>query len=88
MPGRKKAMNEVGDMVHGINGDWMIRPPETCANGHRLGGRCIVAAQPYSCGDRHLSWCCDTCQHVTYGPALGVNCEMLPGPAWGLKALW
>ena len=74
-------MHEVGDMVRGVNGDWMIRPPEKCTNGHTLAGRCIVAAMPCSCGDRHLSWCCNTCGHVTYGPALGVNCEVLQGPA-------
>ncbi|MGB8206933.1 MAG: hypothetical protein WCF69_04875, partial [Mycobacterium sp.] len=74
-------MNEVGDMVLSIDGRWMIRPPERCPNGHTLAGRCIVAAMPCSCGDRHLSWYCEVCEHVTFGPPLGVNCAVLHGPA-------
>jgi hypothetical protein len=42
-------MHEVGDMVLGVNGEWMIRPPEKCANGHLRAGNCIVAAMPCSC---------------------------------------
>lgn len=74
-------MREVGDMVLGVDGQWMIRPPEKCGNGHTLAGRCTVAAMPCSCGDRHLSWFCERCAHTTFGPALGVNCEILHGPA-------
>jgi hypothetical protein len=74
-------MSEVGDMVRGVNGEYMIRPPEKCANGHTLHGHCIVAAQPCSCGDRHLSWCCNTCEHVTFGPPLGADCSVMNGPA-------
>jgi hypothetical protein len=80
MPGRKKPMNEVGDVIRGIDGDYMIRPPEASANGHRIADRCIAAAQPCSCSDRHISWYCEQCEHVTYGPSLGVNCEVLHRP--------
>jgi hypothetical protein len=74
-------MNEVGELVIGTDGSVMVRPPEECSNGHLLAGRCIVAAQPCSCGDRHLSWCCNTCGHVTFGPALGPDCSVINGPA-------
>jgi len=74
-------VNGVGDMVLSTDGRWIIRLPEKCANGHLLKGRCIVAAQPCSCGDRHLSWYCDVCEHVTYGSPLGPDCEVLHGPA-------
>lgn len=72
---------EVGDLVLGTDGRWMVRPPERCGSGHLLRGNCILAAQPCSCGDRHLSWRCETCEHITYGPALGVDCVVLDGPA-------
>ena len=68
-------------MVLGINGEWMVRPPEKCGSGHLLAGNCIVAAQPCSCRDRHMSWFCDTCGHITYGPALGPGCDLLNGAA-------
>lgn len=51
-------MNDIGDMVLGINGQWMVRLPGRCANGHLLAENCIVAAQPCSCQDRHMSWSC------------------------------
>jgi hypothetical protein len=76
-----ESVNDVGDMALGIDGQWMVRPPERCAQGHLLVGNCIVAAQPCRCQDRHMSWCCETCSHVTYGPALGENCSLLHGPA-------
>jgi hypothetical protein len=75
-----RAVSEVGDMVLGTDGQWMIRPPEKCAGGHVLAGHCIVASQPCSCQDRHLSWSCDRCRHTTYGPALGESCSLLHGP--------
>ncbi len=28
-----------------------------------------------------MSWYCDDCGHITYGPALGENCSLLHGPA-------
>jgi hypothetical protein len=64
-------MHGVGDLVPSADGSWMVRPPERCANGHRLRGRCIVGTTPCSCQDRHLSWTCDLCGNTTYGPALG-----------------
>jgi hypothetical protein len=66
---------EVGDMVVGTDGKWMIRPPQRCAQGHLLVGNCLVAAQPYSFGDRHLSWTCDRCEYVVYGPAAGIGLQ-------------
>jgi hypothetical protein len=33
---------DVSDMVLGVDGRWLIRPPEKCVNRHRLAGRCIV----------------------------------------------
>ena len=74
-------MREVGDLVLSTDGAWMVRPPERCANGHQLAGHCIVGTLPCRCQDRHLTWCCDACGHITYGPALGVNCSVMNGPA-------
>jgi hypothetical protein len=74
-------MYEVGELVLSTDGAVMVRPPERCANGHPLAGRCIVGTLPCSCGDRHLTWCCDVCEHTTYGPALGLDCSVMNGPA-------
>lgn len=74
-------MHDVGDLVLSTGGEWMVRPPERCANGHRLAGRCIVGTMPCRCQDRHLTWCCDACGDITFGPALGVDCALLNGPA-------
>ena len=74
-------MHGVGDLVPGVDGSWMVRPPERCANGHLLRGRCIVGTTACSCQDRHLTWTCDVCQDTTYGPALGSHCDVLHGPA-------
>jgi hypothetical protein len=72
----------VGDLVLSTEGSWMVRPPEFCANRHRLAGNCIVSSQPCRCQDRHVSWSCNSCGHVTYGPMLGPACNLLDGPAW------
>jgi len=77
--GYTRTVHGVGDLVPGIDGSWMVRPPERCANGHRLRGRCIVGTTPCSCQDRHLSWTCDLCGDTTYGPALGPDCNVLDG---------
>jgi hypothetical protein len=74
-------MNEVGELVLGTDGRWMIRPPQYCGNGHRLAGRCIVGTMPCRCQDRHLTWRCDTCGDITFGPSLGPDCDPLNGPA-------
>lgn len=73
--------HEVGDLVLNTENQWMVLPPEKCSRGHLLAGNCLVAAQPCQCQDRHLSWCCNTCAQVTYGPPLGVDCRILDGPA-------
>jgi hypothetical protein len=75
------AMSEVGELVLSTDGQWMVRPPQRCGNGHQLAGRCIVGTLACSCGDRHLTWCCDACKHTTYGPSLGLDCSVLNGPA-------
>jgi hypothetical protein len=71
----------VGDLVLSTSGQWMVRPPQRCGNGHRLAGHCIVGTLPCRCQDRHLTWCCDRCGHITYGPALGPDCSVINGPA-------
>jgi hypothetical protein len=71
----------VGDLVLSTSGQWMVRPPERCINGHRLAGHCIVGTLVCACGERrHLTWTCD-CGDTTYGPALGLDCSLLNGPA-------
>jgi hypothetical protein len=72
---------DIGDLVRSTTGQWMVRPPERCGNGHLLAGHCIVGTLPCHCQDRHLTWCCDECGHITYGPALGANCSVINGPA-------
>jgi hypothetical protein len=47
--------------VLSISCEWMVRPPQGCANGHRLAGHCIVGTTACSCQDRHQSWICDEC---------------------------
>ena len=74
-------MRDVGELVLGVGGKWMIRPPEKCRNGHTLAGHCKVTSQPCQCRERHVSWCCEQCGEVTYGRPLGVNCVVLNGPA-------
>ena len=74
-------MPAVGELVLSTDGQWMVRPPQRCGNGHQLAGRCIVGTLACSCGDRHLTWCCDACKHTTYGPSLGLDCSVLNGPA-------
>jgi hypothetical protein len=74
-------MHEVGELVLGVNGAWMVRPPERCGNGHLLTGRCIVGSAVCSCQDRHLTWTCDECEDTTYGPALSERCSLLHGAA-------
>ena len=74
-------MHEVGELVVSTDGAVMVRPPERCANGHLLAGRCIVGTLPCSCQDRHMTWCCNACGHVTFGPPLGPDCSVMNGPA-------
>jgi hypothetical protein len=71
----------VGDLVLSSGGEWMVRPPERCGNGHPITpGRVLVGTAVCACQDRHLTWTCD-CGDTTYGPALGVECSLLNGPA-------
>lgn len=74
-------MPAVGDLVPLTDGRWMTWPPKRCPNGHQLGGgRSTVGHAPCSCGG-HTTWCCSTCDAVTYGPALSGGCTVLIGPA-------
>jgi hypothetical protein len=75
--------SEVGDLVLNTENQWMVLPPEKCGRGHQLVGNCLVSTHVCSCQDRHLSWTCNTCSDVTYGPALGENCELIRGAARG-----
>jgi len=65
---------EVGEPVLGVDGRWMIRPPQRCANGHPITpGRVLVGSIACGCGERrHLTWLCD-CGSMMYGPALGTR---------------
>lgn len=71
----------VGDLVRGVDGAWMVRPPTRCAAGHELGpNRVVVLHQPCGCGG-HTTWCCVTCGDATYSPSLTEGCRVLAGPA-------
>jgi hypothetical protein len=66
--------------VRSNSGQWMVRPPQRCAQGHRLRpGHVLVGTIACSCG-RHLTWACE-CGAVTYGPVLAEGCSLLNGPA-------
>jgi hypothetical protein len=40
---------EVGDLVLGVDGQWMVRPPERCGAGHLLRGHCLVGSMICLC---------------------------------------
>jgi hypothetical protein len=74
---------EVGGLVQNTKGEWMVLPPEKCGRGHLLAGNCLIATHVCSCQDRHLSWSCNSCDDVVYGPALGVlTTDVRYGVAW------
>jgi hypothetical protein len=73
--------SEIGDLVLNTENQWMVLPPEKCGRGHWLVGNCLVSTHVCSCQDRHLSWSCNACGDVVYGPALGEHCEVLHGAA-------
>ena len=73
--------SDIGDLVLSTTGQWMVRAPERCRNGHLLAGRVLVGTAVCACQDRHLSWTCDECGDTVYGPALGPHCSVLHGPA-------
>lgn len=75
-------MYGVGELVIGVDGACMVRPPQRCTNGHPITpGRVLVGSIACCCGERrHLTWLCD-CGSITYGPALGPDCTVLNGPA-------
>ena len=76
------TMPAVGDLVRCTNGAWMVRTPERCRRGHRLGaGRVLVGHQPCSCRGGHTSWACLQCGAMAYGPPLRADCRVLAGPA-------
>jgi hypothetical protein len=75
-------MPAVGELVRCTDGSWMIRPPERCPRGHRLGaGRVLVGHQPCSCPGGHTSWACRECGAVVYAPLLTAGCRILVGAA-------
>jgi hypothetical protein len=81
-------MHGVGDLVTGLDGSWMVRPPERCAHGHLLRGRCIVGTTVCACQDRHLSWTCDVCQDTTYGPNWDLTATSCTGPPRSGSRTW
>ena len=73
--------HDVGDLVLSAKGEWMVRLPERCGNGHPItGGRVLVGTAVCACQDRHLTWLCE-CGSMVYGPELGPDCAVLNGPA-------
>src|ERR1700756_3781030 len=53
------GMAAVGELVQSTSGQWMIRAPQHCAEGHRLRpGHMVVVTIACSCG-RHLTWRCE-----------------------------
>jgi hypothetical protein len=79
-------MNEVGDLVLSTDGEWMVRPPQRCCNGHPITpGRVLVGSVPCVCDrGRHMTWLCEfsiNCGSTVYGPVLGPDCSILNGPA-------
>ena len=74
--GYTRTVHGVGDLVAGIDGSWMVRPPARCANGHPLRGRCIGGTTPCSCQDQAPGRrTCDACGDTTYGPALRTSLQ-------------
>jgi len=70
---------EVGDLVRSDRGEWMVRPPELCGNGHRIRpGHVLVGTAVCACQDRRITWRCGS---TMYGPPLGAGCWVLDGPA-------
>ena len=62
-------MAATGYVVRCTDGSWMVRPPQHCPNGHRLGpGRTLVGLptvrlRPPRGG--HMTWACRECGDVT-----------------------
>jgi hypothetical protein len=82
MSGWVDSRYRVGDLVPSTSGEWMVRPPMRCGNGHQLTPwRVLVGTAVCSCGDRHLTWFCSECGNTSYGPPLGLDCTVLNGPA-------
>jgi hypothetical protein len=76
-----REWSEVGDLVLSTGGEWMVRPPERCGNGHPITpGHVLVGTAVCSCQDRHLTWMCD-CGSTVYGATLGPDCNVMNGPA-------
>src|SRR6202035_2811623 len=72
----------VGELVRCTGGSWMVRPPQRCPRGHRLGaGRTLVGHQPCDCVGGHTTWTCLACGGVVYAPPLTAACRVLAGPA-------
>jgi hypothetical protein len=77
-------MSEVGELVLSVDGQWMVRPPTHCGNGHPITpGHVLVGTAVCQCHDRHLTWSCE-CGSTVYGPSLGAGCTVMNGqPASG-----
>src|SRR6476619_2644131 len=82
-------MPAVGELVRCTDGSWMIRPPQRCPRGHRLGaGRTLVGHQPCDCGGGHTTWTCLACGGVVYAPPLTAACvSWLARPRCGNRGL-
>ena len=82
MPGWVDRRSRVGDLVLSTRGEWIVRPPQRCGNGHWLQpGRVLVGSMVCACGERrHLTWLCE-CGNTSYGPELGPDCTVMNGPA-------
>ncbi len=74
---------EVGSLVRGVDGHWIVRAPTHCTAGHKLRpGRVLVGHVPCSCSQRggHTTWACE-CGAVVYAPPLTPECRVLVGSA-------
>ena len=82
MPGcGSDCRNRVGELALSTSGEWTVRPPQRCGNGHLLTpGHVLVGSMVCACGERQFTWLCD-CGYTSYGPPLGVSCSILDGPA-------
>jgi hypothetical protein len=56
------------------------RGDKKCKSAQKLAGR-VVGTAVCACQERHLMWTCNHCGDTTIGPALGINCAVLNGPA-------
>ena len=74
-------MAAVGSLVLSVDNQHMVRPPEYCPAGHRLGPyQVLVGHQPCSCGRHgHMTWTCRQCDATIYAPPVDAACRVLNG---------